>query len=65
MPRAYTDTSHIERRDERRLEQDTEPMVYDSAPMCPACIGGDGDALGTLGSLPYYRCRACGFLFSA
>jgi hypothetical protein len=33
------------------------------AATCPAC-DGEGAPLGALGSLTYYRCRACGMDFS-
>jgi len=32
------------------------------APRCPLCPG-QGEALGTLGALQWYRCRDCGMCF--
>jgi len=36
----------------------------DENPTCPQC-GGPGVPLGTLGKLAHFRCRNCGWDFSA
>ena len=45
---------------------DSEPHAVSDevAPSCPACSGGYGIELGTLGARVHYRCRNCGAEFS-
>lgn len=38
-------------------------MYEDEGVFCPEC-GGDGEFMGQLGSLEWYRCRACGMDFN-
>ena len=37
-------------------------LFADEGPPCPAC-GGEGECLGTLGTVDWYRCRDCGLDF--
>jgi rubredoxin len=76
MPRDYNDSSHIERRDARRLSvydngddcldpEDEAVREEIDAPTCPQCESHASECLGQLGNLGHYRCRSCGWLFSS